>query len=99
MAVQWWERAMCAGQPAELFFSNGRQGSTPRQAHELCRRCPVTQSCLREALAVETEAVSGPYGFRAGMTASQRRRIMRARRSGESLAGSGDPQVPAPASG
>lgn len=76
----WWERAACAGAPLEVFYDDYRSGRGSRAA-QLCAVCPVTEQCLRDALRTESQQYAGPWGFRAGRTASQRRAVGNLRQS------------------
>lgn len=66
----WRDHAACLGQPAEVFFPDGRQ-DTLDTARELCRSCPVSTACLEEALRVRDID-----GFRAGMTGRERQKLL-----------------------
>ncbi len=76
----WWERAACAGAPLEAFFEEYRSRGKSRAA-EYCRSCPVTQECLQDALRAESQQYAGPWGYRAGKTAVERRALGRYQRS------------------
>lgn len=66
----WVGRAACKGMPVELFFDE--HGNVPRRARMLCESCQVTDQCLDEALTV---SIRDDFGFRAGTSAVQRRKI------------------------
>ena len=67
----WLDDAACKGTPTKWWFPDtGHQ--TPPEAKALCRTCPVRDECLAEALA---HGSYGDYGYFAGTTAEQRRRI------------------------
>lgn len=72
----WWELAACAGAPVEWFFEEYR-ANRDSPAAVYCRTCPVTQRCLSDALRVESLSDAGPRGFRGGMSAVQRRELVR----------------------
>lgn len=76
----WWERAACSGAPLEIFFEDYRSRGKSRAA-ALCASCPVTKECLQDALRTESQQYAGPWGFRAGRSASQRRSYGALRRS------------------
>ncbi len=72
---QWdWQRyAACRRIDDAVFFPPEGERGTPRQrrenqAKQVCARCPVQQSCLQHALAVEE-----PYGVWGGLTPAERR--------------------------
>ena len=78
--TNWRVHAACRGVDPELFFPdssteflNGEAGeplvaAQVAAAKAVCRRCPVRQRCLAEAL----ERI--PYGIAGGLTAGERRR-------------------------
>src|SRR3712207_7267816 len=48
-AMDWRHRALCRDEDPELFFPIGTTGPSLvqiEQAKGVCRRCPVTESCL-----------------------------------------------------
>lgn len=70
-----WERqAACKGMDVRLFFDYEEtpNAQPPDEAKAACRRCPVRESCLEEALKFE------PFGFRGGETAGGRRKLRKA---------------------
>ncbi|GAA1526570.1 hypothetical protein GCM10009678_05060 [Actinomadura kijaniata] len=84
-----WNARPCLGTPIELWFGpeDGRRESPEEaaareeEAKDLCAWCPVVEFCL------ETELALSPFdqhGIRAGLTADERRALIRrrARRSG-----------------
>ena len=74
--TNWRARAACQGVDPELFFPETTDGAPDeplvRQqvaaAKAVCRRCPVSEQCLDEAL----ERL--PHGVAGGMTEHERRR-------------------------
>ena len=70
--TNWQVRAACRGVDPELFFPEPSDEPLVRTqvaaAKAVCRRCPVRQRCLAEAL----ERI--PYGIAGGLTAGERRR-------------------------
>ena len=51
--MDWRHRALCRDEDPELFFPIGTTGPALvqiEQAKGVCRRCPVTESCLDWAL-------------------------------------------------
>jgi WhiB family redox-sensing transcriptional regulator len=73
--VSWQQEAACRTEDPELFFPVGQSGPAKfqeRQAKEVCARCPVQQSCLRDAL--DAGDLSGVWG---GATEDERRAIRR----------------------
>ena len=70
--IRGWQRwAACVGTPMAWWIG----GTPPKEAKDLCRRCPVRRSCLAEANEIEgrlapTDAKA--QGFRAGLSAPQR---------------------------
>jgi WhiB family redox-sensing transcriptional regulator len=64
----WVSRALCLdGDPDDLFV----RGAAQRKAAAICRRCPVMQECLAEALENKVE-----FGVWGGMTERQRRALL-----------------------
>lgn len=82
--MTWHKSAACAGMDTEIFFTSGSAGRgggarNNRAALALCRTCSVRDSCLAAALDEEKSAVYGVYGIRGGLTADERRQIIRRR--------------------
>lgn len=46
--AEWWEQGACRGMDRELFFPG--PGREPSEALAVCRRCPVTEACLLDAM-------------------------------------------------
>jgi WhiB family transcriptional regulator, redox-sensing transcriptional regulator len=71
----WRAGAACRDADPELFFPDGDTGSARAQvktAKLICRRCPVSATCLNMALASGQEA-----GIWGGLTEDERRRLNR----------------------
>ncbi|MFB7745381.1 WhiB family transcriptional regulator [Streptomyces sp. NPDC056132] len=68
-------RPVCADEDPELFFPIGNTGPALLQVQEakaVCRRCPLMESCLRDAL--EWGETAGVWG---GTDEDDRRRMKR----------------------
>ena len=75
--MDWRHRAACRDVDPELFFPIGNTGPAILQieeAKQVCRRCDVTDACLRWAL--ESGQESGVWG---GMGEDERRALKRRR--------------------
>ncbi|GAA2601914.1 WhiB family transcriptional regulator [Actinomadura fulvescens] len=73
--MDWRHRAACRDVDPELFFPIGNTGPAILQieeAKQVCRRCDVTDSCLRWA--IESGQDSGVWG---GMGEDERRALKR----------------------
>lgn len=73
--MDWRHRAACRDVDPELFFPIGNTGPAILQieeAKQVCRRCDVTDACLRWAL--ESGQESGVWG---GMGEDERRALKR----------------------
>lgn len=73
--MNWRHRAACKDEEPELFFPVGNSGPALVQIAEakaVCRRCPVTSSCLGYALATGQDA--GVWG---GTDEEERRNLAR----------------------
>lgn len=77
--TNWQVRAACRGVDPELFFPEATDEPLVREqvaaAKAVCRRCPVRDQCLAEAL----ERL--PHGVAGGMTEHERRRARAQRES------------------
>jgi WhiB family redox-sensing transcriptional regulator len=74
----WAELAACKDEEPELFFAASDVGPGARQnaqAKAVCARCPVRSECLGYAL--DNGLDHGVFG---GTTATERRRLVRAKR-------------------
>jgi WhiB family redox-sensing transcriptional regulator len=72
--LEWQEEALCREVDGDMFFP--LKGGSTRAAKAVCRRCPVTLSCLEWALDTnERHGIYGGYSERERRTlANQRRR-------------------------
>ena len=73
--MDWRHRALCRDEDPELFFPIGTTGPAlgqMEQAKTVCRRCPVTESCLDWALRSGQD--SGVWG---GLSEDERRALKR----------------------
>ena len=86
---EWLTRAACKGL-THLFFprnnfedSRGENGkwSRIRTARDICNGCPVLADCREWIIEYEDVTSSEPFGFCGGLTESDRKRIIRKRRS------------------
>ncbi len=77
-AMVWAEYARCAGVDPDVLFPVPGQTTGPAKA--FCRACPARSQCLEWAL--ETQQKHGVWG---GMTASQRRRLRRAKATASAI--------------
>lgn len=69
----WREGAVCAQTDPEAYFPI--KGGSARPAKQVCAVCPVTTECLEDALATDER-----YGVRGGLSARERRPLLRQRR-------------------
>ena len=82
--MDWRNMAACIDEDPELFFPIGSTGPAIEQAEaakSICRRCPVTESCLEWAL--ETNQDAGVWG---GLSEDERRSLRRSRQRRRRLA-------------
>ena len=73
--MDWRHHAICRDEDPELFFPIGDSGPALvqiEQAKGVCRRCPVTEECLKWAL--ESGQDAGIWG---GMSEDERRSLKR----------------------
>jgi WhiB family transcriptional regulator, redox-sensing transcriptional regulator len=73
--MDWRHRAVCLDEDPELFFPIGNTGPALLQIEEakaICRRCPVTDVCLKWAL--ESGQDSGVWG---GLSEDEQRALKR----------------------
>lgn len=83
----WEERAACAGTSLRLWYGPDEETERPdqvrwrhRRAGGICAPCPVRAECLAEELA---RPLSQQHGFRGGLTARGREKLLaRWRRTG-----------------
>lgn len=69
-ATNWRDQAICTADPDAMFPGTSRTGI--EAAKEICRRCPVIQECGEWALDTRQD-----YGICGGLTAGERRSILR----------------------
>lgn len=74
---EWHAHAACQHERSDVFFIAA--GSGLRAARAICAACPVKQDCLDAALDTPESADFGTWG---GTTASERRKLRRAREEG-----------------
>lgn len=75
--MDWRHHGPCKDEDPELFFPIGNSGPALKQieqAKSVCRRCPVTEACLKWAL--ESGQDAGVWG---GLTEEERRALKRQR--------------------
>jgi WhiB family redox-sensing transcriptional regulator len=75
LAWDWQLDAACAGLDTALFYqADNERGSSVRireaKAKAICARCPVIDSCLKDAL-----RNNEPYGVWGGLSADERYRL------------------------
>jgi len=76
--MTWIDNAACVGEPSSTFYLGDGEHMRPGRfdrARDLCSACPVRQACLDDAL--ELEKGWGSHGFRGGLTADERMKIIR----------------------
>ncbi|MBJ6623544.1 WhiB family transcriptional regulator [Streptomyces sp. DHE17-7] len=71
--IDWRERAACQGTDLEAFFSD--TVDSQRAALAVCRRCPMTATCLRDAMDYQGSSEYDLTGVVGGLTAVQRRAL------------------------
>src|SRR5690606_31068355 len=90
--LSWRDLGACQGMPADLF--SPERGDSTEEAKEVCRGCVVRAQCLEYAL-----ENSERFGIWGGTSERQRRRMRRARRTGERRHRPGPRQQPRPRRG
>ena len=72
----WRERAACKNMDPDLWYEGSKVplGGVRIDPYKICGACPVVAECLKDAL--ETEGAD-TYGIRGGMSAEDRRIIIR----------------------
>lgn len=71
----WLEQASCRGLHEDFDLDEGDRAATREKLvrlRKICADCPVFEQCLRDTLMFSDE-----YTFRAGMTATERKKLMR----------------------
>lgn len=69
----WMKHAACKDTPTDYFFDFTRFA----ECRKICRDCPVRRDCAEQAMVEEGSAPGGRYGFRGGLTPTQRRTLYR----------------------
>ena len=69
--TDWHEHQACIDSDIAVFFPPAGFEALS-EARSLCRRCPVRQQCLNEAL-----KLNDTFGFRGGKTGEERRKILK----------------------
>ena len=72
--MSWRDHGRCRGYDPELFYPDDEEDPA-YEAKQVCDACPVREPCLEYAINVREKA--GVWG---GMTARERRRLVRRRR-------------------
>ena len=75
MSGTWRDQARCRGIDPQVFHPPEEDDEAAAQAKAICALCPVREPCLEYA--VSTREKEGVWG---GMTARERRRLIRQRR-------------------
>lgn len=70
----WIDDALCAEVGGDMWFPE--KGGGTFAAVDMCRRCPVAEACLTDALAYERAGLLEVHGVWGGLTAPQRRRLI-----------------------
>lgn len=73
--THWAAAAACAPHDPDVFFPDREQSPQAVYARAVCRRCTVWRECLDEALRLGDE-----QGIRGGLSARERRRILKTAR-------------------
>lgn len=68
-APDWHRDALCAQADPEAFFPE--KGGSPREAKQVCRRCPVREQCLTDAIAHDER-----FGVWGGIGTRQQRQTL-----------------------
>jgi WhiB family redox-sensing transcriptional regulator len=81
---EWQYDGACAGADPAQFFSPEAERGAPKERREeaakvICQDCPVIMTCREHALSVQE-----PYGVWGGLSESDRREILEARRQAAS---------------
>lgn len=71
-ATDWRTLAVCGADPDAMFPDPGDKAGTA-YAKDVCKRCPVVQSCLDDAMAAEGgKRQDNRYGVQGSLTPAQR---------------------------
>ena len=77
---RWWWEARCTGEPLSVFYPPiDARADALRRARWFCGQCPVITECLESALAEESRFWTEPHGFRGGLTAGERSKLIKKR--------------------
>jgi len=73
--VSWLEQAKCRGVDVNIFHPKmGKSYLVEEQIKNICHGCPVSEQCLEDAYSEYQQ-----IGYRAGLSASARTRIVKQR--------------------
>ncbi len=79
--LSWRQLARCRGADPDLFYPEDDEDETSEESERIqaakmiCALCPVREACLEHAIAVREK-----HGIWGGLTARERRRLIRRRR-------------------
>jgi WhiB family redox-sensing transcriptional regulator len=73
--ISWKQQARCLGVDPEVFYPDEEDEQGAELAKQICDSCPVCEVCLEHAIGVREK-----WGIWGGLTARERRRIIRRRR-------------------
>ena len=78
----WLASAACREVDPEVFFPTPGDTRGANRAKQICRRCPVRQACLDDAMETEGgRSIEGRHGIRGGLgPAGRRNRYEQARK-------------------
>lgn len=84
---QWQAQGACHGLQTTMFFHPEYERGPTRMRREqdakaVCRRCPVIDQCRAHALKVHE-----PYGIWGGLSAEERKEVLRSQRRADSVPG------------
>lgn len=74
---RWRDEAACLTADPDMFFPEPGDHATAAKAIAVCQSCPVTDACLRDALATGER-----HGIRGGLNPQRRARLRTDRRRG-----------------
>jgi WhiB family redox-sensing transcriptional regulator len=75
----WIGSARCRGMDPSVFYPGRGDNAGMQQAKRICASCDVRQECLEESL-VDESGWPGPDGVRGGLSARERRALLREQR-------------------
>ena len=72
----WRDKAACKGMDPDIWYDGVkvRPGGVRVDPYKICKACPVIRECLKDS--IEVEGIIA-YGIRGGMSAEDRRAIVR----------------------